>query len=140
MGWLKSSRGVPWPRKTPEEERAEKDKHVWKEERKKEERHAYEEAFYKGRVQAAKKRGHQEGLRTGGSHGVGWKGAMTTLGKGLGQAGNYAQNVQGNLGGMFLNDPLFGKPRKSAIPSHQPHKPVTHHKKKAQHQPSIWEL
>lgn len=64
------------------------------------EKQAYRESYNKARVQAAHRRGRQAG-RTQQSGGHGIKATLGTIGKGLGQAGDFGLQMQDNLGNLF---------------------------------------
>jgi len=84
----------PPPRTPPSPE-------VWEQQEK--EKKAYREAYNKSQIESARRKGRREGLAHGqkksGSHGV--RATLGTIGKGMGQVGDYGLQMQDNLANMF---------------------------------------
>lgn len=67
------------------------------------EKQAYRESYNRSRIEGERRRGHREGLarsqRKSGGHGI--MATLGTVGKGLGQVGDYGQQMQDNLANML---------------------------------------
>lgn len=81
-----------WPYQTPEAK-----------EQKRKEKEAYQIEYNKERIHQARRNARVAARQTSGGHGI-----LSSIGKGLGDAGNYGLQMQDNIAGMFG----MGEPRK----------------------------
>jgi hypothetical protein len=80
-------------------------------EQRKKEHEAYQLEYNKARVEAARRRGKIAGRTQQGNHGI--KATLGDIGRGMGQVGDFGQQMQDNLGNMLgISPPQKKRKRK----------------------------
>jgi len=80
-------------------------------EQQKKEKDAYQTSLNKARIEAARRRGRQAGRTQQGNHGI--KATLGTIGRGMGQVGDFGQQMQDNLGNLLgVSQPRKTRKRK----------------------------